>query len=95
MRQRIISAGVGMILLTGALGAAFLIMGVYRPASPDGGEPVLFEVTQGEGFSSIRRRLAEERLIRYPKALALYAWLRRDDRKIHVGTYSLARGERP
>ena len=95
MRQRILFAAVGMILLIGALAAAFLIIGVHRPTGKGSDEPVLFEVTQGEGFSNIKKRLAEEGLIRYPKALALYAWLRRVDRRIHVGTYSLTSGERP
>ena len=54
MRQRILFAAVGMILLIGALAAAYLIIGVHHPTGKGSDEPVLFEVTQGEGVSNIK-----------------------------------------
>jgi UPF0755 protein len=38
--------------------------------------------------------LAEQGLVRDARALALFAWLRRDDRRVHAGTYEVSPGER-
>lgn len=58
------------------------------------GQPTLFVVRSGEAFSSVKDRLAAEGLVGYPRALAVYATLRRDDRRVKAGTYLLDRGVR-
>ena len=71
----------------------YMLAGLYDRADA-GGEPVLFVVKRGEAFSRIKDRLAEEGLVDHPKALAMYALLKRYDRAIKVGTYRFSHGDR-
>jgi UPF0755 protein len=62
----------------------------------DGGShAVLFTVENGEPFSRVAARLEEEGLISHRRPVALYAWLRRYDRRVKAGTYRLEFGQRP
>lgn len=75
------------------IAVVYMLAGLYDRSEP-GGEPVLFAVKRGEAFSRIQDRLATEGLVDHPKALAMYALLKRYDRAIKVGTYRFSRGER-
>lgn len=66
---------------------------VFKRAAP--GEPNLFAVLPGEAFSTVLGRLDDEGLVDHPKAVALYALLRRFDRHVKAGTYLLTPGDRP
>ena len=57
------------------------------------GEPVRFTVAQGDALSRVVNRLANENLLRHPRAITLYASLKGYDRSIKVGTYLVTPGE--
>ena len=97
MRQRAAWGLLAAVVLLAATVAAVVLYSVHsRPAvDEEGAAPVLFTLERGESFSSVARRLAGLDLVRNPRAVVVYAWLRGWDRKVKAGTYELFRGDRP
>ena len=81
-------AGVAVTLVS----ASIVGVWVHRTAEYDS-EALLFTVGAGEPFIRVAERLAAENLVGHPRAVALYGWLRRYDRRIMAGTYSIVPGE--
>jgi len=93
--RRSLIVAAGLILLGGVIGAAVL-SGLANQVPKDApAEAVMFEVERGESFSRITRRLHAHRLIAHPKAVSVFAWLQRADRRVHTGTYVFEPGEPP
>lgn len=82
----------------GLLALAVLAVGIAMTFAlnhrPPAGETVRFTVRAGESFAAVKDRLKDEALIEYPRAVALYALLKRYDRRIKAGTYRFTPGER-
>ncbi|MFQ5510375.1 MAG: endolytic transglycosylase MltG [Candidatus Krumholzibacteriia bacterium] len=95
MIRKFVLGGVVLLSSLAGLTAAFVLWGVYERPHVAGTEPVLFRVETGESFAAVTRRLGDRGLIAHRKPLALYAGLRRLDRRIKVGTYGLQPGTRP
>ncbi len=93
MRRNLVWVVAGLAIVVGMLSFVFVTVAVYQRPAP--GDPVLFTVRSGESFSRIRDRLAGAGLIQHPRAVGLYALLRRYDRRVKTGTYHFTPGERP
>jgi len=93
-RRLVIIAAIGVIALW-AVFAGVMYVALQRTPDTHKDPPVRFTVDQGEAFSAITKRLAREGLLRYPRALSVYAWLTRKDKRIHAGTYELSGEEKP
>jgi UPF0755 protein len=91
-RAKWIIAALGIAALFGVSLLIYILTGINDRAAA--GKPVLFEVRAGESFSSVKQRLAAESLIDHPRAVSLFAKLRRYDRQIMAGTYQLTPGDR-
>jgi UPF0755 protein len=86
----LIGGGVVAVVVVVTL-VVYVLVGI-NDRSTDG-EPVLFEVRAGESFSSVKHRLAAEGFVDHPRAIALFAKIKRYDRQIMVGTYRLTPGD--
>lgn len=92
MKSNVLHYSVALLGIIGAAVLIFILVGIYD--RNDGvGDDVLFRIQNGESFSSVRNRLSEEKLIDHPRAVALYALLKRYDRHVKAGTYRLRHGE--
>ena len=97
MMRRLIIV-VAFVAAVGAALAGFTVYrGVYVPAESGGAEPApeMFTVRAGESFGSVAGRLADLGFVTKPRTVRAYAWLRRVDRRIKVGTYRISREESP
>ena len=80
-----------------AVAAGMMYQGVYVPGRTDGDapSPEMFVVRAGEPFGSVAERLAERGFVQKPRIMRAYAWLRKIDRRIKTGTYSLSLADSP
>lgn len=89
-------AGTAILLLAAVgFGAAVVIKGIYRLPERPGAEAVLFTIEEGESFSGVTRRLYGQGALSQRRPISIYAWVRRLDRRIKVGTYLLEAESRP
>ncbi len=97
MIRRIVVVGLGATVLIVAVITATVVKSVFtRPGTADTTPaPVLFTIVNGESFSNVTGRLSDGGFIRDQRAIKIYAWIRRYDRRIKAGTYSVTRGETP
>ena len=92
-RGRLALAAAAVLLL----GCFSLLMWLAEPVETGGdppadGEAVLFTVAPGATFVQITDTLVKRGLIRRPLLFRVYGRLRRDERNVRSGTYSLAAG---
>jgi len=92
-RPVVVAAAVALLVVAIALGV--LYVGVHRVPTERTGETVRFEVSRGESFSAVAARLYDGGVVVDPRALRVYAKLRRVDRSIKTGTYEFTIGEPP
>lgn len=95
MIRRSLIVAAGILLLGGVIGTAILSSMANRLPDNAPTEAVMFEVERGEPFSRITQRLHAQRLIGHPYAVAVYAWLRKFDRRVRAGMYLIEPGESP
>jgi UPF0755 protein len=83
-------------ILFAAIAAVVTIrLGITRPAGGPDSPAVRVEVPDGQAFSVLVDRLADEGIIAAPRAVKLFAKMRGYDRRIHSGTYEFSAGEKP
>lgn len=94
MKLRVIGIVLVLIVIAvlGAWGA--LLLEVRRAPDERRGERVRVEVSRGEPLISVVERLHADGVVGNPRALRLYAKLRRVDRSVKTGTYEFTIGER-
>lgn len=94
MRRRVVLAVVVLLVAGVVSGAAWMLHAVHsRPYAPGSQEAgILFTVEEGESFSSVVDRLHDLDVLRRPRVIVAYAWLRGWDRRIKAGTYEIFRG---
>jgi UPF0755 protein len=93
---RNLALAAGAAVLVGAV--VFVVtlrVAITRPAGDESSAAVRVEVPQGQAFSILADRLAEEGLVASPWALKTFASIRGYDRHIRSGTYEFNAGERP
>ncbi|MEJ2722130.1 MAG: endolytic transglycosylase MltG [bacterium] len=97
MIRRIAIIGAGVVIVAAAILAAAVLRSVYtRPTVPGPeAESLLFTIASGESFASVTARLSDRGMIRSRLAVKVYAWIRRYDRRIKAGTYSIPPGDTP
>jgi UPF0755 protein len=93
MKLRVVAFVVAGVVLIGAAALGWLVLEVRRAPEQRRGERVRATVTSGEPFVRVVRGLYESGVIRNPRALRVYAALRRVDRSIKTGTYEFTIGE--
>ncbi len=96
MSRAIVLALISLAVATAAFAGFFVYRTVYSRPSRASGAPstVLFTVGSGEAFTSVALRLRDAGVVRHPRIVVFYAWLRGWDRRIKVGTYQLVKGQR-
>jgi UPF0755 protein len=93
MKQRNIVIAVGFVVIAIAAVWGALLLEVRRAPEQGRGTVVRFEVKRGEPFVSVLDRLHGDGIVRSPRALRLWAAVRRADRSIKTGTYEFTIGE--
>ena len=89
----VLGAAACVILVGGGSVLLWLAAPVETPvAAPADGEAVVFTVAPGATFGQITDTLVARGLIRRPLLFRVYGRLRRDDRNVRAGTYSLDAG---
>ena len=82
------------MVLAAAIGTG--IFAAMINARPDAADPtpVTFQVERGEPLGRVLRRLSDRGLVVHRRPVAIYAWARGFDKRIHAGTYRFTPGER-
>jgi UPF0755 protein len=93
--KRLIVIGIAILVLTTAMGAAWIYFSLETPYRGYSQPEVFVEITPGSGPAAMGRRLAEAGIVRDPTTFRIAVWLRDAGRRLQAGEYRFDRPMTP